>query len=87
MDNAREIIETKVAGWQQYLEQLAARRRKLEQELMQIDQLTQQHIGAIHGAQELLEMLPAEDEPAPVAAQETPSVAPENAQGGGDATE
>lgn len=65
MNEARAIIEKKIQGWRAATEQLAARRRRLEDDLVQIDGLTQQHIGAIQGAQELLSLLPAETEPQP----------------------
>lgn len=65
MNEARAIIEKKIRGWQQALDQLAARRRKLEDDLVQNDALAQQHMGAIQGAKELLDLLPPEVEPQP----------------------
>lgn len=70
MTSAREIIETKVAGWQQQVEQLDARQRRLAGEVEQLEVQKQQHIGAIMGVRDLLTLLPAEDAPAPATMQE-----------------
>jgi len=65
MNQIRTLAEQRMHDWQQYIEQLAARRQKLAQEMAQIDVLTQQHIGAISGMRELMDMLPPDEEPGP----------------------
>lgn len=64
MTSAREIIETRVAAWQQHMEQLDARQRRLAAEIETLEREKQQHIGAIMGARDILALLPAEDEQA-----------------------
>ena len=83
MNAPTAVIENKIHNWQHYLEQLHARRRQLEEELENINNLVQQHVGAMQGATELLHALrreadaeakatwdaaaPADETPAPAA--------------------
>lgn len=69
METAREIIENRVAGWQQQVEQLDARQRRLAGEVEQLEVQKQQHLGAIMGARDILALLPAADEQEPEAAE------------------
>lgn len=64
METTRQIIESRIAGWQQQAEQLDARQRRLAVEVEQLEVQKQQHIGAIMGARDLLTLLPAVDEAA-----------------------
>lgn len=79
MSTAREIIEGKIVGWRQWLDQLTAQRRKLEEEIVQNERMIQQNLGAIQGASELLALLPA-DAPAVVGEAEAEADASDGAQ-------
>lgn len=70
METTRQIIESRIAGWQQQIEQLDARQRRLAAEADQLETQKQQHIGAVMGARDLLALLPAEPEPAAAEAAE-----------------
>lgn len=69
METAQQIIESGIAGWQQQVEQLDARQRRLAAEIDQLEAQKQQHIGAIMGARDLLTLLPAEPAAAEAAAE------------------
>ena len=60
-----EQIEKQLQEWQAELDQLTARRRQLEQARSDNETSIQRHVGAIAGAQQLLEVIRQTERDAP----------------------
>ena len=65
-----EQIEKQLQEWQAELDQLTTRRRQLEQARSDNETSIQRHVGAIAGAQQLLDMIRRAEQDAP---QDTPA--------------
>ena len=66
----KEQIEEKIREWQTELDQLMMRQRQLEQARADNETSIQRHVGAITGAQQLLDMIRRAEQDAP---QDTPA--------------
>ena len=61
----KEQIEEKIREWQTELDQLMMRQRQLEQARADNETSIQRHVGAITGAQQLLEVIQRTEQDAP----------------------
>ena len=61
----KEQIEEKIKEWQGELDQLMMRQRQLEQARADNETSIQRHVGAITGAQQLLEVIQRTEQDAP----------------------